>query len=169
MNLSELLDLTSETEYFSKIFGGIDSSRIDLGLNIFEPAVVCALSTIWKNSNAPILILTSTPKKSSEIYHQLNTWLGSKSPIYRFPEVDEIPFERHSVDVISTQNRLEVLSSFRQRVSKLINPIIVSSIQAVSHLTLDRSVFDNSIMTLKVGDKVNVNDLSKNLSREPDR
>ena len=161
MNLSELLDLTSETEYFSKIFGGIDSSRIDLGLNIFEPAVVCALSTIWKNSNAPILILTSTPKKSSEIYHQLNTWLGSKSPIYRFPEVDEIPFERHSVDVISTQNRLEVLSSFRQRVSKLINPIIVSSIQAVSHLTLDRSVFDNSIMTLKVGDKVNVNDLSK--------
>ena len=71
MNLSELLDLTSETEYFSKIFGGIDSSRIDLGLNIFEPAVVCALSTIWKNSNAPILILTSTPKKSSEIYSNL--------------------------------------------------------------------------------------------------
>ena len=163
MNLSDLLELTSKTEYFSKLYEKNNFSRSNLNLNIYEPSIVCTLATIWKNSTAPILILTSTPKESLDIYNQLSLWLGKKAPIFRFAEVDEIPFERHSIDIISTQNRLNVLSALRRGFSNLFPPLVISSIQAASHYTLDRAVFDSSTITISCEENININDLSRQL------
>ena len=78
MNLTDLLELTSKTEYFSKLFEKNKFSRSNLNLNIYQPSIACTLATIWKNSNAPILILTSTPKESLDTFNQLSLWLGKK-------------------------------------------------------------------------------------------
>ena len=163
MNLTDLLELTSKTEYFSKLFEKNKFSRSNLNLNIYQPSIACTLATIWKNSNAPILILTSTPKESLDTFNQLSLWLGKKAPIFRFSEVDEIPFEHHSIDIISTQSRLNVLSALRRGFSNLIPPLVISSVQAASYYTLDRKVYDSSTITITSEENININYLSRQL------
>ena len=104
-------------------------------------------------------------KRQRRIYDQLHTWLEPRSPIYQFSEVDEIPFERYAPDSIATHARLKTVASFRQRFGKAKYPLVVSSIQAASQSTLERTVFDEVTTTLVTGDQVDMSGLTKNLVR----
>ena len=150
MNLSRLLNASLETDQFAELINKLNSPRAEEVVIFFEPYISFALAVLWRSVNVPILVITPNAESSRRIYDQLHTWLEPRSPIYQFSEVDEIPFERYAPDSIATHERLKTIASFRERFGKAKYPLEVSSIQAASQSTLERTVFDEE--TTKMSD-----------------
>ena len=165
MNLSRLLNASFETDQFAGLINKLNLPRVEETVNIYEPSISFALAVLWRAVNVPILVITPNAESSRRIYDQLHTWLEPRSPIYQFSEVDEIPFERYAPDSIATHARLKTVASFRQRFGKAKYPLVVSSIQAASQSTLERTVFDEVTTTFVTGDQVDMSALTKSLVR----
>jgi transcription-repair coupling factor (superfamily II helicase) len=156
MSLSGLLPLLGETEQFAALLNSLDAPRAQAAVIAPDPATECTVAALWRESGAPIFVLTPNPESARKLHDRLFTWLGDDAPVFHFAESEDIPFERYVPDRGASHNRLRALSALRGEVKGAKQPLVVASINAASQATLERPVFDSSTHTLSVRNRINL-------------
>jgi len=119
-----------------------------------DPATECTVAALWRESGAPVFILTPNPESARRLHDRLFTWIGHDAPVFHFSESEDIPFERYVPDRGASHNRLRALAAMRGEVKGVKQPLIVSSINAASQATLERPVFDSSTHALSLRNRI---------------
>jgi len=118
------------------------------------PATECTVAALWRESGAPVFVLTPNPESARRLHDRLFTWIGDDAPVFHFSESEDIPFERYVPDRGASHNRLRALAAMRGEVKGVKQPLIVASIAAASQATLERPVFDSSTHTLSLRNRI---------------
>jgi len=121
-----------------------------------DSATECTVAALWRESGAPVFVLTPNAESARRLHDRLFTWIGDDAPVFHFSESEDIPFERYVPDRGASHNRLRALAAMLGEVKGVKQPLIVSSIKAASQATLERPVFDSSTHTLSLRNRVNL-------------
>jgi transcription-repair coupling factor (superfamily II helicase) len=156
MSLSGLLPLLGETEQFAALLNSLRAPRARAAVMAPDPATECTVAALWRESGAPVFVLTPNAESARRLHDRLFTWIGDDAPVFHFSESEDIPFERYVPDRGASHNRLRALSAMRGEMKGVKQPLIVSSINAASQATLERPVFDSSTHTLSLRNRVNL-------------
>ena len=156
MSLSGLLPLLGKTEQFAALLNSLRAPRARAAVIAPDPATECAVATLWRESAAPVFVLTPNPGSARRLHDRLFTWLGDDAPIFHFSESEDIPFERYVPDRGASHARLRALAAMRGDVKGVKQPLIIASVNAASQATLERSVFDSSTHTLSERNRINL-------------
>jgi transcription-repair coupling factor (superfamily II helicase) len=159
MSLSGLLPLLGETEQFAALLNSLSAPRAQTAVIAPDPATECTVASIWRESGAPVFVLTPNPESARRLHDRLFTWLGDDAPVFHFSESEDIPFERYVPDRGASHNRLRALAAMRGEVKGVKQPLIISSVNAASQATLERPVFDSSTHTLSVRNRIKLEPL----------
>ena len=154
MSLSGLLPLLGETEQFAALLNSLRAPRARAAVMAPDPATECTVAALWRESGAPVFVLTPNPESARRLHDRLFTWIGDDAPVFHFSESEDIPFERYVPDRGASHNRLRALAAMRGEVKGVTQPLIVSSINAASQATLERPVFDSSTHTLSLRNRI---------------
>lgn len=159
MSLSGLLPLLGETEQFTALLNSLRAPRAQAAVISPDPATECTVATLWRESDAPVFVLTPNPESARRLHDRLFTWLGDDAPVFHFSESEDIPFERYVPDRGASHNRLRALAAMRGEIKGVKHPLIISSVNAASQATLERSVFDSSTHTLSIRNRIKLEPL----------
>jgi transcription-repair coupling factor (superfamily II helicase) len=154
MSLSGLLPLLGETEQFAALLNSLRAPRARAAVMAPDPATECTVAALWRESGAPVFVLTPNPESARRLHDRLFTWIGDDAPVFHFSESEDIPFERYVPDRGASHNRLRALAAMRGEVKGVKQPLIVASIAAASQATLERPVFDSSTQTLSLRNRI---------------
>jgi transcription-repair coupling factor (superfamily II helicase) len=159
MSLSGLLPLLGETEQFTALLNSLRAPRAQAAVISPDPATECTVASLWRESDAPVFVLTPNPESARRLHDRLFTWLGDDAPVFHFSESEDIPFERYVPDRGASHNRLRALAAMRGEIKGVKHPLIISSVNAASQATLERSVFDSSTHTLSIRNRIKLEPL----------
>ena len=156
MSLSGLLPLLGETEQFAALLNSLRPPRARAAAIAPDPATEYVVAALWRESDAPMFVLTPNPESARKLHDRLFTWLGDDAPIFHFAESEAIPFERYVPDLGASHQRLQALAALRGEIKGVKNPLIEASIRAATQATLERAAFDSSTHLLSVRDRINL-------------
>ena len=156
MSLSGLLPLLGETEQFAALLNSLRAPRARAAAIAPDPATEYVVAALWRESDAPMFVLTPNPESARKLHDRLFTWLGDDAPIFHFAESEDIPFERYVPDLGASHQRLRALAALRGEIKGVKKPLVVASIRAATQATLERAVFDSSTHLLSVRDRINL-------------
>jgi transcription-repair coupling factor (superfamily II helicase) len=156
MSLSGLLPLLGETEQFAALLNSLRAPRASAAVIAPDPATECTVAALWRESGAPVFVLTPNPESARKLHDRLFTWLGDDAPVFHFSESEDIPFERYVPDRGASHNRLRALAALRGEIKGVKQPLVIASVNAASQATLERPVFDSSTHTLSVRNRINL-------------
>ena len=156
MSLSGLLPLLGETEQFAALLNSLRPPRARAAAIAPDPATEYVVAALWRESDAPMFVLTPNPESARKLHDRLFTWLGDDAPIFHFAESEDIPFERYVPDLGASHQRLQALAALRGEIKGVKKPLIVASIRAATQATLERAAFDSSTHLLSVRDRINL-------------
>ena len=156
MSLSGLLPLLGETEQFAALLNSLRAPRARAAAIAPDPATEYVLAALWRESDAPMFVLTPNPESARKLHDRLFTWLGDDAPIFHFAESEDIPFERYVPDLGASHQRLRALAALRGEIKGVKKPLVVASIRAATQATLERAAFDSSTHLLSVRDRINL-------------
>ena len=155
MSLSGLLPLLGETEQFAALLNSLRPPRARAAAIAPAPATEYVVAALWRESDAPMFVLTPNPESARKLHDRLFTWLGDDAPIFHFAESEDIPFERYVPDLGASHQRLQALAALRGEIKGVKKPLVVASIRAATQATLERAAFDSSTHLLSVRDRIN--------------
>ena len=155
MSLSGLLPLLGETEQFAALLNSLRPPRARAAAIAPDPATEYVVAALWRESDAPMFVLTPNPESARKLHDRLFTWLGDDAPIFHFAESEDIPFERYVPDLGASHQRLQALAALRGEIKGVKKPLVVASIRAATQATLERAAFDSSTHLLSVRDRIN--------------
>jgi len=156
MSLSGLLPLLGETEQFAALLNSLRAPRARAAAIAPDPATEYVVAALWRESDAPMFVLTPNPESARKLHDRLFTWLGDDAPIFHFAESEDIPFERYVPDLGASHQRLRALAALRGEIKGVKKPLVVASIRAATQATLERAAFDSSTHLLSVRDGINL-------------
>ncbi len=156
MSLSGLLPLLGETEQFAALLNSLRAPRAQAAVIAPDPATECTVAALWRESGAPVFVLTPNPESARKLHDRLFTWLGDDAPVFHFSESEDIPFERYVPDRGASHNRLRALAALRGEVKGVNQPLVIASVNAAAQSTLERPVFDSSTHALSVRTRINL-------------
>jgi len=156
MSLSGLLPLLGETEQFAALLNSLRARRARAAAIAPDPATEYVVAALWRESDAPMFVLTPNPESARKLHDRLFTWLGDDAPIFHFAESEDIPFERYVPDLGASHQRLRALAALRGEIKGVKKPLVVASIRAATQATLERAAFDSSTHLLSVRDRINL-------------
>ncbi|MDG2101548.1 MAG: transcription-repair coupling factor [Dehalococcoidia bacterium] len=111
------------------------------------------VSSIVQLINKPTLIITSNPEESREMVENLNFWSNNTTNL-NFNERNEIFLEKYKPDNKNTVERMRCLQAFIEKNYDEKNPIICSSIHALTTNTISKKLFEELSIKLKIGEKI---------------
>ena len=111
------------------------------------------VSSIVQLINKPTLIITSNPEESREMVENLNFWSNNTTNL-NFNERNEIFLEKYKPDNKNTVERMRCLQAFTEKNYDEKNPIICSSIHALTTNTISKKLFEELSIKLKIGEKI---------------
>jgi transcription-repair coupling factor (superfamily II helicase) len=115
---------------------------------------------LYKQKNNVILCYPSE-EATIEAYGQLTSYENSKDILY-FPSFDTNSYDRISPNSTILFNRASVLSKLASDID--FQKIIVTNIGNLLHRIPPKEIFENSVMELKIGDKIDIEQIINFLS-----
>ena len=109
------------------------------------------VSSIVQLINKPTLVITSNPEESRELVENLNFWSNNTTNL-NFNERNEIFLEKYKPDNKNTVERMRCLQALSEKNYDKKNPIICSSIHALTTNTISKKLFRNLSINLSVGE-----------------
>ena len=155
------------TEPFARTISDIDDGERHLALHGLAGSLDgILLSHLRRSCDRQMLVVTPTTDAAEEIRDDLETLLGEAAVCY-FPDWEVVPFEEKSPHVEVTGLRLEALQKLL-----LGDPlVVVTSVAAIMHPTLEPEALAAASRIIRVGDLVDLNELAgwmRALSFEPE-
>jgi transcription-repair coupling factor (superfamily II helicase) len=156
--LNRLAELFHNSQQFQSLSTSLREAASSTHISILESAKPLLMGAIWKELCTPILIVTPRPDDARRLYDRLLAYWGEDAPIYNFPEMESLPFERLTPDIATTHERLQALAALADHKSNQHPPFVVTSSAAISLKTLSLSLFGikDSYHILNVGDHVSI-------------
>ena len=95
------------------------------------------------------------PEDARQLVTQLDVYFGEESPIFHFPELEVIPYERVTVDRQLEHQRLVCLNAL-SRHREHPSPLVVTSNIALMQRTIETNQMRELSEVIKTGDRINV-------------
>ena len=130
---------------------------------VLSEAVPFLLATLWRDLGRPMLVITPRPEDARKLHDQLLVWSGEEGGLLHFPETEALPFERLVSDLDTMHARIRTISTLAGAERK--NPLVVASTAALTQKTINRESFISNTLTLRVGDRVDLNGLLETWAR----
>jgi len=126
------------------------------GVTGSQKSLLAAL--LSKEEQRPLLYLVESPQRGKDVFDDLLNLLPEE-PVQYFPALDLLPFEVIAQSRETQQKRLEVLQALAQGKRSL----IITTLEALSKTLMDPAVFRQGIISLKAGQRVQVEELVASL------
>ena len=172
MSLTGLLELVKNHPEFRRHLAQVEAPDAPATIALRAGTKSAYLAALWKERQAPMLVLTPRPEESRRIHDQLVTYLGEGEPVYLLPEPEVLPFERLAVDARTSNQRLTALAALARSSTEgrpaagwpeeggSKPPLVVASIGAALRRTLPpqvvaaRTPAEDELQVLKVGGRI---------------
>ena len=168
MSLKGLLEALSANPEYRRQVALIHQSQSVPPVTIRQGARPAYVAALWREFQAPVLVLTPRAEDARRLYDHLLTYLDEDSPAYLLPETEVLPFERLAVDSHTGNQRLAAMAALASA-NKIggnsegrgpFPPLVVASIGAALRLTLPPEVLaSDSNGAVVVGQRVRINEL----------
>ncbi|MBT3362244.1 MAG: transcription-repair coupling factor [Chloroflexi bacterium] len=155
MSLSSILKLTENVSEFRQLIDsiGVGQSRAVVS----DAAKPYVMSSLYRQLRKPLLIVAARADKARGLKDELSAWLGQDAPLYLFPELDALPYERLSSSPYTVAQRLSVLTNFaKTHKSAGYAPLIVTSVQAVMPRIMPYEKYLSCCYEIKRGAKLDI-------------
>ncbi|MFC1998050.1 transcription-repair coupling factor [Chloroflexota bacterium] len=157
MSLHTLLKLTQNIPELTRLADGAGQGRSRAV--VADAARPYVLAGLYRNLRRPMLIVAARADVARHLADELSAWLGGDAPLYLFPELDALPYERLSSASYTIAQRLSVLSELvRSHISPGYAPLIVTSAQAVMPKIMTYDDFLSSCHEVKRGAKLDLDE-----------
>ena len=158
MGINSLTALLEQVPAYQQVADSLKGKKRLVRAQIIDEGVPFLLSTLWRDLNAPMLIICPTAEQSIRLTERIFAWTEGDIRPTRFGESESLPFERTSTDNETSHQRITTLA-------KLIDPnaappIVVTSANAICQGTIARHVMETTQHRLSVGDEITLSDIS---------
>ena len=159
MSLKALLPLLGSHPAFEGLSerladGGSATASVSAG------GTALLLGALRQNLKRPMLVVTPRQDDARRLLDQLSLYSDAAESALPLPEPDVLPFERITVDASTSNRRLMALDALGQP-SGANPPIVVASMAAALRKTLTQSIFEQSAITLTVGQRLRLGELTE--------
>ena len=156
MSLSALSDVLQSVPEYVLLRKSIESSRASTRVQGLPDATPFMLATLWRDLEAPLLVVVPRPEEARRLQERLLAWSGDEGAVLLFPETETLPFERLFTEIDTVQQRVGVLHALTSDAGR--PPLVVASAVALSQRTLDRESYSASVQTLSMKDQIELED-----------
>ena len=151
MNLCCLLGLLKEAPAYRQLEGQLATAGTELRAEVLAAARPYFIAALYEELNVPIMVLTAQPEGARRLYEQLELWCPPSAALYRFPELDLLPYEHSPRSDSSTLERVQVLAALTLYRGGDRPPLIISSALAAIIKTIPREDSASACHTLEQG------------------
>jgi transcription-repair coupling factor (superfamily II helicase) len=151
LDLSQLLPLIDNSPAYQRLTGELQRAGGSTRVKVLEAAKPFLIAALYRRLRRPLMVVTAQPDNARKLYDQLMIWCGCEE-VRLLPEPDILPYERVISDMLSEQERLQVLSALVGSAGKL--PLVVASATAFIQKTTSREDFAGSFHTISTGMEV---------------
>jgi transcription-repair coupling factor (superfamily II helicase) len=158
MTLSHLLPQLNETQGLSQVAKRISKRAsqtrlVDLPLSS-RPGVMAAIAS---QSDRPILIVTAREDRAAQLSDALSEFIHGDRRVEHWPGPEALPYEQLPFDLETSTRRVAILDGLLTGSES--SPIIMASAHSLAHLVLSRDDLHEHTRILRLGDRLNVDDL----------
>src|SRR5215204_2431931 len=159
MTLSHLLPQLNETRGLAQSAKQIGKGEAivrlaDMPLSS-RPGVIAALTS---QSDRPVLIVTAREDRAAQLADAIGEFIGEGRRIEQWPGPEALPYEQLPFDLETSSRRVAILSRLVSG-SDSISQVITASAHGLSHLVFTQNDLREHTRILRVGDRLNVDDL----------
>ncbi len=146
LDLTRLLQLVKEVTAYRQLLAELERGEGDTNAVVLDAAKPYLLAALYYHLRLPMLVVTATPENSQKLQEQLSIWLAS-GEIGRFPEPDNLPYQRVTTDTATRRERIQVLSALLNKKA----PLVITSAAALMQKVARHRDFRSSFHTVKPG------------------
>ena len=117
-----------------------------------EAAQPYLIAALYRSLKRPLLVVCAQPERAEGLREQLGFW-DEKTVPSLFPEPDALPYQRLATSDTAETEKLALLAALSDP-APTHPPLIITSIPALTAVTIDRDRFTSAGHTLKVGQEI---------------
>tara|TARA_B100000029_G_scaffold514152_1_gene615889 strand:+ start:4820 stop:8380 length:3561 start_codon:yes stop_codon:yes gene_type:complete len=156
MSLNGLFNVLTDVGAYNHLISALKSSKSDAFSTIIcDSAKPFVIGAIWQDINHTLLVVCPRPEDARQLVTQLDVYFGEESPIFHFPELEVIPYERVTADRQLEHQRLVCLNAL-SRHREYPSPLVVTSNIALMQRTIETNQMRELSKVIKTGDRINV-------------
>ena len=151
MNLCCLLPLLKEAPAYKQLVGQLATAKAEHKTDALDAAKPYFIAALYEELNSPLVVIIAQPDGARKLYEQLQVWCPSSANLYRFPELDFLPYEHLPSSVSTILERLQVLAVLALYRNGDKPPLIITSALAAISKTIPPEDFASACHILKQG------------------
>ncbi len=155
LQLAGLLDILRDSPAWRQLRNGLGSGEVDAEVNVLRAARPYVLAALAKDWAGPVIYLTATARRAYNVSQQLPIWLHDSSRLHRFAEPSGQFYDRAPWDAGVIRSRIATLEALAYA-NPARQPVIVASARALMQASIPPETFRESVMTLRVGQRHNM-------------
>ena len=160
MPISDFTEFLKNSDEYQNLYNSINKTKSNIQIQTIDESVAFLCSSIASDYQRPTLIICASAFHAINLQENLSAWTSSN--ILRFPEVENLPYERIISDKETSMSRIETIT-------KITNsnhfPLVVSSISAICQQTIESSTLILSSKELMKNQKITMEELTRFLQQ----
>ena len=105
MHISDFTKFLRNSDEYKNLFNSINKTKSNIQIQTIDESIPFLSSTLASDLQKPTLIICPSAYHSINLQENLSAWTSSE--ILRFPEVENLPYERIETDRETAINRIE--------------------------------------------------------------
>ena len=160
MPISDFTEFLKNSDEYQNLYNSINKTKSNIQIQTIDESVAFLCSSIASDYQRPTLIICPSAFHAINLQENLSAWTSSN--ILRFPEVENLPYERIISDKETSMSRIDTIT-------KITNsnhfPLVVSSISAICQQTIESSTLILSSKELMRNQKITMEELTRFLQQ----
>ena len=160
MPISDFTEFLKNSDEYQNLYNSINKTKSNIQIQTIDESVAFLCSSIASDYQRPTLIICPSAFHAINLQENLSAWTSSN--ILRFPEVENLPYERIISDKETSMSRIETIT-------KITNsnhfPLVVSSVSAICQQTIESSTLILSSKELMRNQKITMEELTRFLQQ----
>jgi transcription-repair coupling factor (superfamily II helicase) len=158
-SVAEVVDALAGAAPIRETRDALQESRNTTLLGLACSARGVALAHLQCASGRPLLVVVPSREEAEALVGDLEACLGEDAVFY-FPDTEVLPYDSRSPHVGLTAERVESLAALAAAGA----PVTVTTASALAGRTLPRALFDSSVLRLRTGGEIALDDLTTALA-----
>ena len=160
MPISDFTEFLKNSDEYQNLYNSINKTKSNIQIQTIDESVAFLCSSIASDYQRPTLIICPSAFHAINLQENLSAWTSSN--ILRFPEVENLPYERIISDKETSMSRIDTIT-------KITNsnhfPLVVSSVSAICQQTIESSTLMLSSKELMRNQKITMEELTRFLQQ----
>tara|TARA_B100000945_G_scaffold62921_4_gene46991 strand:+ start:71273 stop:74740 length:3468 start_codon:yes stop_codon:yes gene_type:complete len=160
MPISDFTEFLKNSDEYQNLYNSINKTKSNIQIQTIDESVAFLCSSIASDYQRPTLIICPSAFHAINLQENLSAWTSSN--ILRFPEVENLPYERIISDKETSMSRIETITKINNSNHF---PLVVSSISAICQQTIESSTLILSSKELMKNQKITMEELTRFLQQ----